>query len=906
MNTPINFLTGDLTQLVGKSLDRYQIVALQGQGGMGAVFRALDVTLQRSVALKVMHPQLAQQPDFQERFLQEARSTARLDHPGIVKVFDFGKSGAIYYLVMEFLPGENLRRSLHALQQAGKWIVLTEALELTRQVCAAVGYAHQQGVLHRDIKPDNIMLKPEASGSLPYRPMLTDLGLARLMQDGLTTRPGVAMGTPAYMSPEQAAGEELDARSDVYALGILLYELAVGQLPFPIKTLTEAIRYHLKEPPPPPRTLRPELPDAVAQVILRALHKEPAARYANAQAMANALTAAIALSGEPMPAGTAVSLLTVQEAITPTHIREPNQIAAPDSSNWGGTRAEPAPSQVGLSAGGVGVFSDTRELAMTPGNRIALPLTVLNASPVVDTFAVSVTGIPATWTPSLPTPIRLLPGASQSITLMIQPPRAPQTKSGVYPVAVRVAGKTARDSVGEMQVALRIKPFSSSQVALVPAKINAGKTARVSVCNQGNTPQNFTLHWQDHANELEFAPAQANLALQEGQEGSVKFRAKPREWRLFGGAKEYPFTVQVTGAAESQTQAGQAVAHGLIPLWFPLVLLVMCLALNAAFFVSCVRAPVIRTFTYTPRDPMPGQPVTIYWDVSDADEVEFNPPIYGFKPTLQGQYTFPNATEFPTVLNLRATSRFGSASQPLKINLVQPTATPTPEPKAPEIFFRVSATEVVDGQSVTIEWRVANAESIILLPFGSVEAQGQIVDTPRQSRIYTLTARNKDKTAQRTQEVTWRMPTATPNLAATEQIVASQTASAQQTAQANATLTAAAVTRAPTATPTLTPNPQGNCVDPNARFENITDGQRLETLHAFIGTATADNFVGYLIEYNRTGQVLYKSTTPVAHGSLFVWDTRTVDNGAYLIRLTVYLKDGTNLAPCIVAVQVAH
>ena len=233
-----------LDQLVGQTFARYKLLALLGQGGMGGVFKARDLTLQRDVAVKVMHPQYTAQPDFQERFLQEARTAAQLDHPGIVKVFDFGKQGAVLYIVMEFLPGNNLRKLLQELQAQGKWIALPEAVQLVRHVCLAIDYAHRRGILHRDIKPDNIMLKPEASTGLPYSPVVTDLGLAKLTEGGMMTQVGMSMGTPGYMSPEQALGTPTDRRSDVYSLGVLLYELAVGRLPFPARTLTEAMRYH--------------------------------------------------------------------------------------------------------------------------------------------------------------------------------------------------------------------------------------------------------------------------------------------------------------------------------------------------------------------------------------------------------------------------------------------------------------------------------------------------------------------------------------------------------------------------------------------------------------------------------------------------------------------------------------
>lgn len=278
-----------MNSLIGTTLaNRYQISDLLGEGGMGGVYKAQDRVLQVEVALKVQHERLTQQGDFRQRFLQEARTAARLNHPGIVRVFDFGRADGLLYIVMEFIPGGNLHEFMYNLRAQRRWIDPTEAVQLIHQVAQALDYAHRQGVLHRDLKPANIMIRQGMEND-SYQPVITDLGLAKLAEDGLTTVAGATMGTPAYMSPEQAEGEDVDARSDIYSLGILLYELVVGQLPFPIKSLSQAIRYHVHEAPPPPRSIRPDLPPALEAVVLKALAKDRNQRYATAGDFARAL-----------------------------------------------------------------------------------------------------------------------------------------------------------------------------------------------------------------------------------------------------------------------------------------------------------------------------------------------------------------------------------------------------------------------------------------------------------------------------------------------------------------------------------------------------------------------------------------------------------------------------------------
>jgi eukaryotic-like serine/threonine-protein kinase len=282
-----------MNDLIGQQIDNYRIETLLGEGGMGAVYRAHDIHLNRPVALKKISPRLARQPDFQRRFLQEAQAAARLNHPSIVQVHHFGARSDALYMAMSYIPGQSLGTYIRRLQETGRVIMLSESLIITAQIAEALGYAHRQGVIHRDVKPDNIMLKPldapEREGEPPIRAVVTDFGLAKLLEGGIETQTNTVLGTLPYMSPEQCRGRDIDGRSDIYSLGILLYQLATGRLPFEIRSIGDAAEKHIRATPPSPLEIRPDLPPAVADIILKAIAKQPEERFQTGAEMARAL-----------------------------------------------------------------------------------------------------------------------------------------------------------------------------------------------------------------------------------------------------------------------------------------------------------------------------------------------------------------------------------------------------------------------------------------------------------------------------------------------------------------------------------------------------------------------------------------------------------------------------------------
>lgn len=276
-----------MTSLIGQVICNRQIEALLGSGGMGQVFRARHVYLQRPEAVKVIHQHLSSDMDFQERFRQEARAIAILTHPHIVKVFDFSGQGNSCSLVMELLPHGSLRSLMHQYARAGQNVPLQLALDLVRQAAEGLSRAHAQGIVHRDIKPDNLLLSYAVETG--YTLKISDFGLALLAQNQIKRTTTTPVGTPAYLSPEQCQEGVIDGRSDVYALGVVLYELVTGTLPFSVTTFTEAIFKHVYAHPIAPRQLRPELPIALESIIMRCLAKSPDERFFTMAELASAL-----------------------------------------------------------------------------------------------------------------------------------------------------------------------------------------------------------------------------------------------------------------------------------------------------------------------------------------------------------------------------------------------------------------------------------------------------------------------------------------------------------------------------------------------------------------------------------------------------------------------------------------
>jgi len=269
--------------MIGAVAGNYRIVDKIGEGGMGAVYRGFDIMLEREVAIKVLRPELARQPDIVERFRIEAVTLAKLNHPNIATLFSFFRQGDDYFMVMEFVRGETLENRLRRVGAIDSFT----AVPIFCQALEGIEHAHRMGIIHRDIKPANMMLTD--NGSIK----VMDFGIARVLGSARMTKQGSIIGTIEYMSPEQVLGQETDWRSDIYSLGILLYEMLTGRVPFASDSEYKTMHCQIEVPPVPPRNLTPGIPAQIDAAILKALSKNPADRFTTAAEFRNALLAGV-------------------------------------------------------------------------------------------------------------------------------------------------------------------------------------------------------------------------------------------------------------------------------------------------------------------------------------------------------------------------------------------------------------------------------------------------------------------------------------------------------------------------------------------------------------------------------------------------------------------------------------
>ncbi len=317
-----------MAQLTGKTLGPYRIVEQIGLGGTATVYKAYQPSMDRYVALKVLSTHLSQDPTFVKRFRQEAKVVAKLEHLHILPVYDHGEEDGYLYLVMRFIKAGTLKDRLEA-----GFLSLGEARHVVNQVGSALEYAHQLGVVHRDLKPSNVLIDTQDDC------YLTDFGIAKMVEGTMGLTGSAVLGTPHYMAPEQSQSLEVDQRSDVYAMGVIIYEMVTGQLPFDADTPFAVVMKHITEPLPLPRSIKPDLPESVERVILRALAKDPADRYQRMRDLVTDFDQAVEavpveVRTATEPSGAAPTLTAVGEVAAEPTTGVTQPVAAPTWQQW--------------------------------------------------------------------------------------------------------------------------------------------------------------------------------------------------------------------------------------------------------------------------------------------------------------------------------------------------------------------------------------------------------------------------------------------------------------------------------------------------------------------------------------------------------------------------------------------
>jgi len=434
-----------MPDLTGQRLGQYQILARVGKGSVSTVYKAYQPKLDRFVAIKVLSPHVVDEEGFLERFTQEARAVAQLDHPNIVPVYDFDQVGDIAYIVLKYVESGTLRSMM-----TGKPLELDLVVDIITQVGLALGYAHRHDVIHRDVKPSNILVG-EGRWAL-----LTDFGLAKILGGGQQlTRSGIGMGTPDYMAPEQAQGLAGDGRADLYSLGVMLYEMVTGRVPFEAESSMAVVVKHITEPPPSPGLFNPDLPPAVEQVILTAMEKDLSLRFQTAEKMVTALVCAAGRQERdttPVIDVASWGLNRPAESKTARKARSIKVVGLWErAKGWGATLSRGA-----RLALGVAILIPLAALLIALGgpalNRstnpaIALPTVVSTPTrPPATATVVTWTPVPALTATSSPTPEPTLtptvtPTATQALTYLS--PSA-KIRAGIYVKAIKPDGVVLR------------------------------------------------------------------------------------------------------------------------------------------------------------------------------------------------------------------------------------------------------------------------------------------------------------------------------------------------------------------------------------------------------------------------------------------------------------------------------
>ena len=642
-------------EFIGQSVGGYQIEALLGSGGMGQVFRARQTQTGRVVAFKVLHQQYANEPTFQARFLQEARAAAALVHPNIIEIIDFGQQDDWYYLVMELASDGSLRTLLQQQASGESVLPLWLGVDLVRQSADGLGYAHKNEMIHRDIKPDNLLIVRMAAPTdpeIPYQVKISDFGLAKLAEGGMNTTQGLTVGTPAYMSPEQCQAIPLDGRSDIYSLGVVLYEVATGLLPFETRSLTDAVYKHVYTEPPPPSQVKPNLPPQLEQVILKCLKKPPDERYSTAEELSLQLQIIVqSLRGGSQSTQTVIPGATIQ-----THSVQPSL------------------------PGGFSVVFDQDRATLVPGQPSVVMARVISQDSSPIDVDLTLEDISPKWLSSPLASVSLAPGTQQSVTLPILIPRTPDFPAGDYRATLKGRLRSAPNTVQSAVSIWSVAPFEELTFGLLPVKAGGwtGANFTVALRNLGNTATRVELasSISEPSFSLEMKNPTVDLDPGEAQRTQVRVRAGSR-WT---GGRSGALTVEARASgAMPRSAIANFTQRALLPLVAPIAVLAL-LAIAAGAFVLLNQGGSAKGGTPTSApQPSPTVPVVVVAPSPSPTPILPTPTTAAtVAPTVPVVVASPQPTEPPAALaatHLLITTGLGKPPGILEIYAVNPDGT---------------------------------------------------------------------------------------------------------------------------------------------------------------------------------------------------------------------------------------
>lgn len=497
-----------MMDMSGQIIDQYRIETLLGSGPTGMLYRALDLEREAPVALKLLHARYVETRVIKQRMLDRFRAAIGISHPNIVEMLDTGEIDGRLYVVSEFVPDGSLR----TLQQIGsrEAFPLYMGIDLMRQAAEGLAFAHQNGVIHGSLKPENMLLQrvPDATGTgSEYLLKLSDFGMtpAATSLRGQTRNPSV--GNPAYMSPEQVQGAEADETGDIYSLGIVLFEIATGQLPFDVQTPGDAVYLHVHTRPPSPRQSRPDIPQELSTIILRCLEKDPSSRFQTAGDLAVALGALI-----------------------------------PDTASPAATVLTPPGQPVG---DGVHLMVDRDHTDVVPGSPATLSITLDNRSGFPVRVMLTADGISPDWIRLPPGIVDLPPRSQVTGPVHVLVGRTPASTAGEHLLLLRahIPGRT--EAVSEARVRLTVQPFTAIQVRLDPP-ITSGRgrgSYQVTVENLGNERRRVVPMASNPPGDLEFIFDPPQIMLEPGRKIVSALTVRGKRWWLGAGRNPRQFSL---------------------------------------------------------------------------------------------------------------------------------------------------------------------------------------------------------------------------------------------------------------------------------------------------------------------------------------------------------------------------